>query len=113
MVQTPRPRRPALDCSEAVFQAAICRLASWAGYRIMHVPPVHDRRRGWITPTQGDEGWPDLILARDGRILIVELKSMKGAKRFRPGQKEWIEAAGEHGRIWTPADWDTAVKELE
>lgn len=64
---------------------------------------------GWRTPLSGDRGVPDLLLARRGRLILAELKSERG--RLGSGQREWLDALGEHGRLWRPADWD-AIQEL-
>jgi hypothetical protein len=49
----------------------------------------------------GDPGFPDLVLARGGVVLHVELKSEKG--KVRPEQSEWLAELG--GEIWRPSDW--------
>jgi hypothetical protein len=51
-----------------------------------------------------------LILARAGVVLLVELKAEKA--EFKPGQQEWVAAAGKHGHVWQPADWDRVVAVL-
>ena len=109
---TPSPEdllAPALDVSEKAFQAQVVRLAIAYGWHYMHVPPAYIRGK-WQTNTTGTPGYPDLTLVRDGRVLLVELKSEKGS--FRPGQKEWIASAGQHGFIWRPSDWDSIVSTL-
>ncbi len=61
------------------------------------------RVRGWLSHhdrgdyrkcIQGDPGFPDLVLARDGRVLFVELKAKNG--RLSPAQREWFTALGAH-----------------
>jgi hypothetical protein len=54
--------------------------ASWVitrakehGWRVHHARPARSGR-GWRTPVQGDVGAPDLLLARAGEVLHVELK---------------------------------------
>lgn len=79
------------------------------GWRVQHVRPARTQR-GWRTPVQGDRGAPDLLLARGGRVLLVELKSDRG--RLGPGQGEWLAAAGEHARLWRPRDWPQVLAEL-
>lgn len=101
---------PAEGCSEAVFQAAVEDVADHFGWRRMHVAPTRSGR-SWRTATTGDPGFPDLVLARDGVVLLVELKKDRGG-RFRPGQREWLEQAGAHGRLWKPRDWATIIEEL-
>jgi hypothetical protein len=100
---------PPLDISERSFQAQVLRVALAYGWQFMHVPAVFTRG-SWRTPTQGTPGFPDLVLARDGVLLLVELKTEKG--RFRPGQEEWVSAAGEHGYIWRPSNWAAILQTL-
>jgi VRR-NUC domain-containing protein len=80
------------------------------GWRVSHSRPARTAQ-GWRTPVQGHIGAPDLLLARAGRVLCVELKSDRG--RLRPDQRVWLDHLGEHGRIWRPADLDTVLHELK
>lgn len=82
--------------------------ARWHGWLVCHVRPARTAA-GWRTPLTGDPGLPDVILARRGRVVLAELKSERG--RFRPGQREWLDALGEHGRLFRPSDWP-AIQEL-
>lgn len=102
---------PPSTISEKAFQAQVCRLALRHGWRYAHVPAAYVRGK-WQTYIAGSEGLPDLILARAGTLLLVELKSESGKKKFRPGQLEWIEEAGIHGLIWTPSDWEDILNTL-
>lgn len=95
--------------SEADFQQRVIDYAQLKGWRVVHHRPARQGMR-WVTAVTGDAGAPDLVLARAGRVLLVELKSATG--RFRPGQAEWIAAAGAHGRVWRPADWPMIMEEL-
>jgi hypothetical protein len=65
---------------------------------------------GWRTPVQGDPGTPDFVLARGGVVLLAELKTDRG--RPTPDQVAWLGAAGGHGRLWRPADWDAILATL-
>jgi len=96
--------------SEDDFQSRVIGYAKLRGWRVVHIRPARQGVR-WVTPYEGDPGLPDLILARGGRILLAEFKSANG--RFRPGQQEWLAAAGEHGRLWRPVDWATIMDELK
>jgi hypothetical protein len=58
----------------------------------------------------GHRGFPDLVLARHGRVLLAELKADGG--RLGPGQPEWLAALGDHGRLWRPTQWDAVLEEL-
>jgi len=75
------------------------------------------RRLGWVyyhtyDSRRSPEGFPDLILVREGRMICAELKSQRG--RLRPQQEVWIdllrEVAWRHHspidvHVWRPADW--------
>lgn len=86
-----------LQQSEKQFQAAVIELARACQWRVAH---FHDSRRevkrsDGSTRLIGDKdakGFPDLVLARNGRIVIVELKAEKG--RLSREQKEWLAALG-------------------
>lgn len=53
-------------------------------------------------------GWPDLVLARPPRLIIVELKSQAG--RVKPEQDRWLKllraCPGIETYLWRPDDWD-------
>jgi len=95
--------------SEADLLQRTIDLARLNRWRVCHQRPARTTQ-GWRTPITGDQGMPDLVLARDGVVLLVEEKSERG--RLRPGQRLWLDACGEHGRLWRPSDWDTIVEEL-
>lgn len=95
--------------SEDDFQTSVMDYAHVHHWRVCHVRPCRTSK-GWRTAIQGDPGLPDLILARNGVVLLAEIKSATGG--FQPGQREWLEAAGENGFLWRPADWPTVMEVL-
>jgi hypothetical protein len=95
---------------EAEFQRRIIEAAKWHGWRYAHFNPAQVRKGQWATPQSGDKGFPDLVLARDGAVILAELKTDKG--RLGEGQPEWLDALGDHGRLWRPAGWDSVLAEL-
>lgn len=97
--------------SEADFQKRIIDYARLRGWKVCHVRPAQTTR-GWRTPYQGDSGLPDLILARNGRVMLAELKS-DAAPEPSEAQYAWIGAAGMNGRVWRPHHWDSIVEELK
>lgn len=99
----------ALPLSEADFQQRVLDYARRCGWRAVHFRAGRQGTR-YVTAVQGDRGCPDLILARAGVVLLVELKAEKG--RLGPGQAEWLDAADTHGRLWRPGDWNTITEEL-
>ncbi len=64
--------------SEKAFQRAVVEYARLAGWKVYH---IHDSRRS-------ESGFPDLVLARRGRVIFAELKTEKG--RVKPEQREWL-----------------------
>lgn len=95
--------------SEGDLLGRIIDLAKFHGWLIVHYRPALTGK-GWRTPLQGDKGCPDLILARNGRVLLVELKSATGSTTA--DQRQWLNALGQHARLWRPADWPDILKEL-
>ena len=98
--------------SEADLQRAIVHTAHRHGWRVHHDPPVRVARRDGTfvhrTAVEGNPGFPDLVLARDGVVIIVECKAEHG--RFEPGQKEWLEALG--AKVCRPRDLDSLLARL-
>lgn len=86
--------------TEAGFCRAVIALARLRGWMVFHPLPLRTAR-GWATGTQGDAGYPDLTLARGGRVILAELKTDKG--RLRPDQAAWLAAAG--AVVWRPSMW--------
>lgn len=64
-----------------------------------------------MTPYTGDSGLPDLILARRGTVLLIEVKSEIGKPTL--DQQAWVNAAGPNGYVTHPSDWPRLLKVLE
>lgn len=94
-------RKPPIK-SEEQLQTAILQLAKMAGWKVFHVRG--DARKH----IEGDRGFPDLVLARDGHVLIVELKSTIGEQT--PEQREWQRHL--RSKVWRPEDWEDIVRIL-
>lgn len=103
--------------SEDAFQRAILDLAKMSGWKAHH---GRGDMRGHI---EGDAGFPDLVLARGGHIIIAELKN--AVRALTPAQHAWFkELGGPFGGLydgrpstlivatWRPEDWDDIVKIL-
>jgi len=99
----------ALTVSEDDLKAAILDLAHLYRWRIVHIRPAKTVH-GWRTAYEGDSGLPDLIMARNGVVLLCELKSEKG--KATPEQLAWLAAAGPNGHLWRPSSWDKIVSVL-
>jgi len=100
--------------SEDAFQRAVIDLAHLHGWTVAHFRAARVRRGGrdiYETPVGADgKGFPDLVLAKKGRMTIfAELKSDKG--RVTPEQQRWIDLLG--GEVWRPGDWEYLEKVLE
>jgi hypothetical protein len=91
------------EMTEAELLIGISEALEWGDWTWMHI-----RRSDGIT--QGDEGFPDIIAAKPGRILAWELKSRIGP--VTPAQMEWqlaLQAPGVDVRVIRPADYDAAL----
>lgn len=100
----------AAKLTEAQWQKRVVEIATLHGWRWCHLRPAQVRNGRWATPQGGHPGFPDLVLARAGEVIVAELKTDTG--RMRPGQPEWLEQLGPHGRLWRPAQWDDVHNEL-
>lgn len=86
---------------ERGFLFAVLQLARSSGWRAYH---THDSRRS-------EPGFPDVVLARAGRIVFAELKTKAG--RVTAEQRGWLDALRKAKGpavsvfLWTPADWPT------
>ena len=91
--------------TEGELKTRVLRLAYSRGWAVYH--ETHSPRRGG----QGI-GYPDLTLARDGKVIWMELKQEKASPT--PEQWFWYEALGRH--VWhliRPSDWESGrVAEL-
>ena len=89
-----------LPMSEAQFTSAVIELAKYRGWKVTHFRPARTTR-GWRTPVEGDKGFPDLVMARNGTVIFAELKI--GKATLRKEQQEWAEHLPTLF-VWTPAD---------
>lgn len=100
--------------TEAQFQALVVEFAQWNGWRVMHVRKTRkaDTPGGWETAVAYDGvGFPDLVLARHGTVILAELKSQRG--QITPPQRQWGKAIGPQWRLWRPLDWPAIQEELK
>ena len=91
---------------EASLLSVVIRFARLRGWLVTHSRPGRTAH-GWRTPIQGDPGYPDLTLIRNGRLVFAELKSDTG--KVRQEQRVWlsclVEAPGVECYVWRPGDW--------
>lgn len=95
--------------SEDQFQASVIEAAQWYGWVIHHGRPARTAK-GWRTAVQGVAGFPDLVLARRGRVILAELKTDRAQPTLN--QRHWLTELGTNGRLWRPADWPEILREL-
>jgi hypothetical protein len=69
--------------TEDELLTAITEAATYLGWRWTHT------RRSDKAQIMGHSGFPDLVLARNGKVFFLELKAEKG--RTSPDQVAWLE----------------------
>lgn len=104
----PRPAPVETPMSEDDFKDQVIKEAKDRGWLVVHFRPARTAK-GYRTAIQGDKGYPDLTLARDGRVLFAELKSETG--RASVEQKQWLHHLGTRAYLWRPSDWPT-IREM-
>lgn len=91
---------------ERDFQAVVIAIAKHHGWMVFHPLPAQNGRGQWRTATQGDTGFPDLVLVhKKAGIIFAELKSAIGKLSDR--QQRWINTiieAGGEAYVWRPSD---------
>ena len=96
--------------TEAAWQMSIIKQAHACGWLAVHFKPskVGDH---YLTQVLGDAGSPDLLLARNGVLLLIEVKAQRG--RLSPEQERWRDAIGpQQWRCWRPSYKRAAWEEL-
>lgn len=98
--------------TEKEWKAKVIETARLFGWRYAHFL-MAKTKRGWRTPQEGDLGFPDMVLVRPPRLIIVELKAHPPAvKAGQPseGQAEWLNqlraVPGVETYLWWPGDWE-------
>ena len=102
----------AIKITEDEFARQVIELAQYTGWRVAHFRPARVTIKGretWRTPVQADgAGFPDLVLARKGRLIFAELKADKAQPTSE--QTAWYEALEETGKCevyeWRPSQWE-------
>lgn len=108
---TPAQQILAREMSEADLLANVVARATQAGWRVAHINDGLYRlavKAGRADALVGAVGFPDLVLAREGRVVFAELKSARG--KIRPEQSAWLNEllpvladAAHQVYIWRPA----------
>jgi hypothetical protein len=83
--------------------SAVLDLCKVYGWRTLHIRPARTDK-GWRSPVQGDgKGFPDLLLLKNGRVILAELKDARG--KVSDDQWKWLDEGMDLSRVWRPADW--------
>jgi hypothetical protein len=99
--------------TEDDFQNKVMELAKRCHWQVQHNSKVQEVRNGrtfWRTAVKGDNGFVDLVIAKNGRVIHAELKTATG--RLSADQMRWRDALGETWRLWRPSDWPAIEREL-
>lgn len=107
--------------SEEDFMTRVIAEAKEKGWMVQHVRPSIVTKNGekvYRTAIQGDKGGPDLLLARRGRVVFMELKAQYTETKKDGGlskdQRAWRNAiVGDFGPpglntywyLFRPGDW--------
>ena len=86
--------------SERAWQDQVLDLARLYGWLVHHCRPAPNRRGRYATPIQGAPGFPDLVLARGGRVVFAELKTDSRSSELTADQTRWRDALLGSGVEW-------------
>ena len=93
--------------SETELQSAVMAYASTVGWLGHHARKALRQSGKVSTPIQGDKGFPDVVFARTGRLVVVEFKAHRGT--LSKDQRIWTAVLGSIPGIelyvWRPTDW--------
>lgn len=98
---TCRPR----DTCENCFAAQVKKYAELNGWLVQQMPPFR--------PTCSSPGFPDMVLVRQGRLILAELKRMNGV--VSGPQQEWrreLRRTPCEYYLWFPCDWPSIEDRL-
>lgn len=97
----------AIKLTESQFLDQVIDAAHYCGWLAHHSRPAWTSK-GCRTPIQGDKGAPDLLLAKNGRVILAELKADGG--KLTPEQLQWRKESGSF--VFYPSDFDRIVEIL-
>ena len=94
---------------EKDFTKQVIELAHVYHWKVAHFRAAMTQY-GWRTPVQADgAGFPDLVLARDGKVIFAELKAEKG--KLSPEQEAWQQILPSF-YVWRPSDFETNIMQV-
>jgi hypothetical protein len=85
--------------SESELRARVVKLAHFHGWRVFSLPIARTRR-----PVKDAVGYPDLTLAKQGRVLWIELKTEAGVLSVE--QMSWFKELAGRMIVVRPSDLD-------
>jgi hypothetical protein len=102
---------PGFDPLEEEFTEWVVDRATERGWHVVHYRKAASRK-GYKTPVLGMVGGPDVLCARDGVVILAELK--RNRSYLKPEQKQWAAAIGNrYHRVWRPRDAHAIIQALE
>jgi hypothetical protein len=96
--------------AERDFLDMLVEAAHWGNWLVYHALPAQFANGHWVTPTQGDAGFPDLVLARGGQVLFREVKTDTGVLSAK--QRTWGRHLGDAFGVWRPRDFNDEIQPL-
>lgn len=100
---------------ESELEGNVIELAQLLGYKCAHFRPAMLPSGRWATHMRGDKGFPDLVLAKRGRLIFAELK--RSGEEATPEQLRWLEVLGSVpgvvAVVWSTEDWVSGAIEEE
>lgn len=106
---TPDPRATEAECVNTIIAGA-----KMLGYIVHHCRPALAANGRWHTPIQGTAGFPDLVIAGHGHVLVVEAK--RRPRKVDPAQQKWLDELGRAGVttgvVWCPEGVDAFLADL-
>ena len=88
--------------TESQLRAYVVAMAHQQGWRVFSLPIAKTRR-----PVKDASGYPDLTLARLGRVLWIELKQDDGV--LSPQQMGWLRDLGQLCSVIRPHDLESGA----
>lgn len=98
--------------TESEWQTHVITIARLNGWSFYHPPDNRPGRNGKVQYVVA--GWPDLVLVRDGRMVVAELKTRLG--KTTAAQDKWLAelalVPGIEAHVWRPGDDDKVIATL-
>jgi len=100
---------------ESELEGNVIELAQLLGWKVAHFRPAVLPSGRWATHMRGDKGYPDLTMAKKGRLIFAELK--RTGEDPTSHQDSWLEVLGSvpgvKAVVWRTEDWVSGAIEAE